>query len=445
MTLSREIVDAYWSLGPLPRPVMEAARIALADGLGVMTAAVALEPATAPFLNHAMAMGGAGPSRIIGGKCAVAAPMAALANGALAHALDFEDTFEAGMIHPNASLIPAVLALAEAEKSGGGVILKALAIGCDFACRLSLALDGDPAQRGWYHPPILSGLGATLGAAHLAGLNEQRAVDALGLFAAQFMLGDELKRSPQSHLRAVREGLAARAAVESVLLARAGVRAVEQPLEGRSGVFAQLTGKGPKEQTLIKELGTRFAGPSVAIKRWPSCRGTHSAIIAALALKQKGVSPATIARVEVTATPPNDMLFVPRQSRVAPATAIDAKFSIPFVFAAAMMRDEVDLGAFSEAPRRDAAILDLAQRVELRELVPSARFEARYEIELMDGARHVEQVETVPEWRTAEVQLHDLKPKLANCLGAAAVDVGAFLDAVGNLEVSGLEPLMRLL
>ncbi|MHA6299999.1 MmgE/PrpD family protein [Devosia sp. CAU 1758] len=445
MTLSRQIVDAYWSVDRLDRPIIEAARIALADGLGVMAAAVSLEPATAPFLDHAMAMGGSGPARIIGRGCSVTAPMAALANGALAHALDFEDTFEAGMIHPNASLIPAVLSLAQMEASDGPRVLKSLALGCDFACRLSLALDGDPAQRGWYHPPILSGLGATLGAAYLLGLTGQQAVDALGLFIAQFMLGDELKRSPRSHLRAVRESLAARAAVESVLLARAGVRAVEQPLEGRSGVFAQLTRNGPLEQALLDSLGVHFAGPSVAVKRWPSCRGTHSAIVAAQTFRRKGVLAGSIARVDVTATPPNDMLFLPRQSRIAPATSIDAKFSIPYVFAAAMTRDTVDLGAFAEAVRGDAAILDLARKVEMRELVTSAGFEARYEIALLDGTRLVETVIAVPEWRTADMQLTDLAPKLGNCLGIVGVDVGAFLDAVRSIETNGVAPLIEFL
>lgn len=445
MTLSRHVVEGYWSTRQMERPVMDAARIALADGLGVMAAAVALEPATAPFLDHAVATGGAGPARIIGRARSVVAPMAALANGALAHALDFEDTFEAGMIHPNASLIPVVLALAQAEGTAGSHVLKALAVGCDFACRLSRALDGDPAQRGWYHPPILSGLGATLGAAYLLGISEQQAVDALGLFAAQFMLGDELKRSPQSHLRAVREGLAARAAVEAVLLARAGVRAVEQPLEGRSGVFAQLTGKGPQENALSDDLGIQFAGPSVAVKRWPSCRGTHSAILAAQALREKGVSAASIARVEVTATPPNDMLFVPRESRVAPSTAIDAKFSIPYVFAVAMTRDEVDLGAFGDAPRGDAGILQIARRVEMRELVASTAFEARYDVDLVNGTRLVEEVVAVPEWRTSEMQLSDLGPKLGNCLGIAGVDLDAFLGAVRSIETNGVRPLMQLL
>src|SRR5690554_6738675 len=244
MSLSRDVIDRYWDLvgQPLDASACQAARIALADGLAVMIAAARLEPATQPFAAYATGDGEQGRSTIVATGEKRSAVSAALANGALAHALDFEDTFEAGMIHPNASLIPAVLALAQSESASGQDLIDALVIGCDFSCRLSLALDGDPAKRGWYHPPILSGLGATLGAAWLARLTGQQAVDALGLFAAQFMLGDELKRSPDSHLRAVREGFAARAAVEAVLLARHGVRAVDAPLEGRSGVFALLSG-----------------------------------------------------------------------------------------------------------------------------------------------------------------------------------------------------------
>src|SRR5690606_25881605 len=272
--------------------------------------------------------------------------MAALGNGALAHAIDFEDTFEEGKIHPNASLIPAVLALAEAEGATGAEVIRALALGCDFACRLSLALDGDPAERGWYHPPILSGLGATLGCCLLLDLSADTALNALGLFAAQFMLADELKRSPLSHLRAVREGLAARAAVEAALLARAGVVAVEQPLEGPGGVFPILTGNAPR-QSAFAGIGRHFYGPEVGVKQWPSCRGTHSAIVAAQRLRDRGVTPSAVTQVTVAVSPPNDMLFVPRQQRIAPRTAIDGKFSLPFVFATALEHGAVDLASFT--------------------------------------------------------------------------------------------------
>lgn len=446
MSLSGAIADAYWAVEGTDSGVADAARICLADGLAVMAAAVALEPVVMPFLDHADALGGAGRAKIIGRDRLVSAPMAALANGALAHALDFEDTFEAGKIHPNASLIPAVLALAQAEGASGGAVIRALGIGCDFACRLSLALVDDPAQRGWYHPPILSGLGATLGAAALLGLTARQAVDALGLFASQFTLSDELKRSPESHLRAVREGLAARAAVESVLLARAGVRAVEHPLEGPSGVFAMLSGRGPDPRALLADIGRSFHGPAVAIKRWPCCRGTHSAIVAAQRFRGRGINPDSIARVEVVATPPNDMLFVPVENRVAPRSAIDAKFSIPFVFATAMETGEVSLDSFVPDRLRHPQTLVLSRKVSMHSLEQTDAFESQFVLTMKDGTRFEETITAIAPWRSGGLMLSDLAVKVQPCLAhhGAGAEV-PFLAAVAAIEKDGVDPIMALL
>lgn len=449
MISSRAVIERYWSVldRPLDKNALAAAQIALADGLAVMVAAVDLEPAAQPFADHATALGGTGRASIIGTGGKSSAPLAALANGALAHALDFEDTFEAGMIHPNASLVPAVLALAESERAEGGTVLRALALGCDFACRLSLSLDGDPAQKGWYHPPILSGLGATLGAAVIAQLTEQQMLDALGLFAAQFMLSDELKRSPQSHLRAVREGLAARAAVEAVLLARHGVRALDHPLEGQSGVFHLLTGAPPRSGPMLDGLGEQLYGPAVALKRWPCCRGTHSAIMAARALRDKGVAPEAIARVEVVVTPPNDMLFGPGPQASVPRTPIGAKFSIPFVFAQTIKHGTIALNSFSHSHLADPQIIALAGRVKMASLERDAGFDAIYEVSLANGAVHRETIAQVPIWRTADVTLDDLWPKVGDCFRARgrSMSLEAYFAAIARLDQDGVEPLMALL
>jgi 2-methylcitrate dehydratase PrpD len=380
VSLTRSIVEGYLQAmaAGVDRPALEAAVISLADALAVMVAATALEPAVRPFMAYAGASG-SGPSTLIRQNVSVSPVFAALGNGALAHAIDYEDTFEEGMVHPNASLVPALLALAESEGASGKDVLAALALGCDFSCRVSLALDGDPARRGWYHPPILAGLGATLGSALLLRLDADGIRNALGLFALQFMLGDELKRSPKSDLRAVREGFAARAAVEAALLARAGVEAVEEPLEGKSGVFALLTGHPPKAEAFAT-VGTVFHGPDVGIKRWPSCRGTHSAILAAQALRARGVTSADIASVSVQVGPPNDMLFVPRAQRIAPQTAIDGKFSIPFVFAVVMETGDLTLASFTDEQLRSPKTLALAERVTMSEHPVPGGAEAIYTI-----------------------------------------------------------------
>jgi Uncharacterized protein involved in propionate catabolism len=446
MTPSRAIAEAYLAArSAIGDEARHAATIALADGLAVIIAATGLEPAVKPFMTHAAALG-AGDATLIGQGASASPVAAALANGALAHAVDFEDTFETGKIHPNASLIPAVLALAESEAANGEAIIGALALGCDFACRLSLALDGDPARRGWYHPPILSGLGATLGCSLLLSLDAAQTVSAFGLFLSQFLLPDELKRSPRSHLRAVREGLAARAAVDSALLARAGVVAVEQPLEGQSGLFALLTGSGPRPGA-FDDIGSSFFGPDVGIKRWPACRGTHSAIVVAQRLKARGVIMDDIAGVAVTVSPPNDMLFVPHAQRICPQTAIDAKFSIPFVFSAAMADDDVQLASFAPARLADERLLRLAAAVEMAGMLGPDGPEAVYEVTLRGGEVLSEPVEPLPAWPAGSLALDDLRSKITACIAAGKVAIApeTFLKLVADVVRAGASPLMSAL
>jgi 2-methylcitrate dehydratase PrpD len=419
MSLTLLIAERYLDVAArgVDRPALEAARIALADALAVMVAATGLEPRVRPFMAHAT-VSGSGPSTLIGENLKVSPIFAALANGALAHAIDFEDTFEEGMVHPNASLVPAVLALAESEKSSAGDVLAAMALGCDFSCRASLALDGDPAQRGWYHPPILAGLGAVLGAALLVKLDADGIRNALGLFIGQFMLGDELKRSPRSDLRAVREGFAARAAVEAALLARAGVEAVETPIEGPSGLFAMLTANPPEAQAF-----------------------------AALAFRRKGIIGKDIAAVGVQVGPPNDMLFVPRSQRIAPQTAIDGKFSIPFVFASVMEAGDLTLGSFSPSHLRAPETLALAARVTMSAQPVTEGAEAIYTIETKAGKTLHETIDAVPIWRTRDMALSDLAPKLETCFNSASrpPDPSLFLAAMANFESQPVTALMSLL
>jgi 2-methylcitrate dehydratase PrpD len=446
MISSLDITNSYLvARSAIDAGARRAAKVALADGLGVMVAATGLEPAVKPFMAHAAALG-QGAATLIGQGATASPVAAALANGALAHALDLEDTFERGKIHPNAALIPAVLALAESENACGDDLLAAMVLGCDFACRLSLALDGDPAQRGWYHPPILSGLGATLGCCTLLALDAEATVSALGLFLAQFLLSDDLKRSPRSHLRAVREGFGARAAVEAALLARAGVLAVDQPLEGQSGLFALLTGKPPRADA-FEAIGQRFHGPDVGIKRWPSCRGTHTAVLAACALRNRGIVSSDIEAVSVEVGPPNDMLFVPRAQRIEPQTAIDAKFSIPFVFASALETGDLTLASFAPDRLRRSSTLALAARVSMADTPAPDGTEATYTVEVRGGGSVREVVDTVPVWRTGDLSPADLSPKLGVCLRASMrrPDLPAFLSAVAGLESQAISSLTRLL
>ena len=291
--------------------------------------------------------------------------MAALANGAMAHALDYEDAFDGAPLHPNASLVAALLAEAEAI---GGVsgrdFLAAMAVGCDFTCRLGLSLKTDPASLGWYPPPILGAFGATVAVARLHRLGPQQMLDALSLTLCQATCPGEIKYSPDSTIRAVRDAFPAQAAVQSARLAAAGVRGFQEPLEGKAGFF-RLYGEDDYDvRVLTTGLGSTFNGEQVSFKIWPSCRGTHAFIEAALALvAEHDLKADQIDRVRLSAGPVQTMLMEPRGQKPAPQSPINAKFSLPFTVGAALTKGRITLDDFTPEALSDRETLAMAERV----------------------------------------------------------------------------------
>ncbi|MEE8489422.1 MAG: MmgE/PrpD family protein, partial [Acidimicrobiia bacterium] len=110
----------------------------IVDNLGVSIAAVD-EPTVGIVANTVMGRGGAPESSVIGTDVKIPATSAALVNGTMAHALDFDDTHLPSVLHPSASVVPAALAVAEAEGSAGADVASAIAIGIELTCRLGMA------------------------------------------------------------------------------------------------------------------------------------------------------------------------------------------------------------------------------------------------------------------------------------------------------------------
>jgi 2-methylcitrate dehydratase PrpD len=364
------------SFGALPGATVHATRRALLDGLGVMLAATRLAPEAGPFHDRAVADGGTPESRLLASGARVPASAAAFANGALAHALDFGDTYDAGPAHPNAALIPALLALADANPGiDGGQLLTAMAAGSDLACRMSRAPARPYEEGGWYPPPLFGAVAAAAGCAKLIGLDGDGIVQAMGLAMCQASFPGEIKHDGRTQLRAVREAFAARAAVSAALLARDGVRGFEAPLEGKAGFFALYGGGGFDRAMLLDRLGERFLGDDVSFKPWPSCRGTHAYIEAALALRET-IGGREIASIEAEIGPVQEMLMAPLAAKAAPASAIDAKFSIPFTTAHALVHGVVDLDSFGPEARADHDVLAMAAKVIARSNPAWGRTEA---------------------------------------------------------------------
>ncbi len=420
-----------------------AAKRVVLDATGVMLSASGMADACVPFVELARASG-QGTAAILGTGYRVPPAAAALANGSFAHALDFEDAFDPSPGHPNASLMPALLALSQSEGPVSGErFLTALAVGCDVACRMALATEQRLEKRGWYPPPIYAGYGAAAGAANLLGLDARQVRDALSFSLCQVTMPGELKYSADTQLRAVREAFPAQAAVNSVLLARAGLRGLEQPLEGRSGFYALYADGKFSAHTLANRLGEKFWIEDLTFKPWPSCRGTHAFIEMALEMQQKhAIAPTDIERMVCAVGEYGSMLFEPENARKQPPTAIEAKFSIPFTLGLALTRGKVALDDFGADDLRDPQVLALAAKAQPDYGSDGNRPSdagGKLTIILKSGEAHTMSVENPRGCPDNPLSDEQLVAKFIDCAGRArrpldAAGAARLADAIMSLE-----------
>ena len=418
--LARHVAEVgFDALAPA---AVAATKRSLLDALGVTLAASSLGEGVGAFVSLAREAGGAAQSTLIGFGDKAPVGAAALTNGAMAHALDFEDAYDGVPVHPNAATIPAALAIAESlPQASGKQLILAIATGCDLVCRLGLALTESIDDNGWYPPPILGAFGATAAAAKLLGLDASQMLDAFSLTLCQATCSGELKYSPASTIRAVRDAFATQAGTQSALLAQRGVRGFDRPFEGKAGFYALYAHGNYDADVLLGDLGRRFAGERISFKPWPSCRGTHALIEGALDIARcEALRAADIAAIRMTGSPTQRMLDQPAAQKRRPATAIDAKFSLPFTVATALLHGGVKLQHFFPEALADAAVIDLASRMSFAVDASYGMTGGRIEIHHRDGrvfSRRIDQPYGHPSNPLSE---QDLLAKFADCAAYAA-------------------------
>ncbi|MBQ5415163.1 MAG: MmgE/PrpD family protein, partial [Firmicutes bacterium] len=290
----------------IPQEVLDNQKTVLTDSIGVMSAATTLEPATRPFMEYALES--AGPSSVIGTGRKSTPVLAAMANGALIHALDYEDGHDISHAHPNTASIPSILAFAEAEGKSGKEVLAALVIASEIAVRLKSCLTGnDLRDCGWYSPPMFAAYGAVLGIARLLGFSRELALDALSICMTQISLPGQSARSKASVLRGIREALSAKAAAYGAEMARRGVRArMDEPFEGEFGLFMSCFRNMYDPEIIFDGLGERWECAALRFKAWPCCGTSHGVVDALTRLKKaESISPEEVKRVHLYVNKPH--------------------------------------------------------------------------------------------------------------------------------------------
>jgi 2-methylcitrate dehydratase PrpD len=357
------------SFDVLPDDVRAAAPQRVLDIVGLGLAALDMDTSQA-VRRWALSQGGAPQSVLLGGGRAPAA-QAAMVNGTLAHSLDYDDTHLPSVLHPSASVVPAALAAAELTGSSGPQLLAAVAVGVEVCVRLGMAgYDREAGQstffeRGQHATSICGAVGSAAAAAMLLGLSEDQVAHAMGLSVSMGSGVLEANRNGGS-VKRLHCGWAAHAGVVAAELAAAGFTAPPTVLEGRFGFFeAWLSGRFSAEE-VTAGLGAEWALPGLHYKPYPANHFTHAAVDAALRLREQGVRPEHVESVEIAvAAPTVRTIGEPIDAKRRPPSGYNAKFSGPFVFAAALHGGSglgVGLDDFTDEKAQDPSYLALMDR-----------------------------------------------------------------------------------
>lgn len=418
-------------LADIPGPVVEAAKLHFADALGVGLAASTV-PLSAPWTEAAGRIGGVGPATALGRAEGLSATAAALANGALIHSLEYDDTHVRSVVHGSAVAAPTALAAAEAARAGGERLLAGYVAAWEVMIRLGLAAPGAYQANGFQVSAVGGALGAAAGAAGVAGLDEDRAVAALGIAGSQAS-GLMAFLEDGSTVKALHPGWAAHTGVAAAELARAGMTGPESILEARFGflaTFARDPQAPDRLDRLLADLGEAWHLPEAAFKLYPCCHYIHPFLEATEALSG-GVSREEIAGITCHVPPPMAPLICePWERRQHPASGYDGKWGLAYCLAALLTTGRVAVETFARPP--DAAVVAFARRIDWQPMERHdfpARFEALVEMRLADGTTRSRRVDSV-------------RGDADRPIGRAEVEA-KFLDNAGRALAPG--PAARLL
>lgn len=335
---------ATFSAADIPSSALAEVPRALLDLAGV-TVIGYTEPAGQRIRSYVRAQGGQGSSTLLGGNARLPPTMAALANGTAGHAFDFDDIgVRAG--HVSVSMMPAVLAVAEAFDLSGSAFADAMVIGYEVASRMTRLYDDSidgPYRFGFHKPSTYAVFGGAAAVSRLLGLDATQVQNALGIAASQT---GGLRVNFGTMTKPMHAGVACRTAVEAALLAADGFTASDVAIEGRFGWYDTICRGEGDLSGVVADLGKTFAvEEGMRFKLYPSCGANHSAIEVMLDLvSAHDLDVSEIVSVDVAVDPRNlDVLVY-----AWPRTGLEGKFSLAYNVAAALVDRAVTVRTFTD-------------------------------------------------------------------------------------------------
>jgi 2-methylcitrate dehydratase PrpD len=440
MSLSRQLAERIVALRyeDLPAAAIEWGTIAMLDTVGV-TLAGSVE--TAPRVVEEILEAGSGPSLIFGSRRRAGCLDAALINGTAAHALDFDNATNTMFGHASATMIPALLAAGEAYGGTGRDVLVAHAVGFETGARLGRGLNMHHYEKGWHPTSTLGVFSVTAACAHLLKLSVPQTATALALCTS---LAAGIKANFGTMTKPLHVGNCARSGLMAALLARKGFTANSDAFEHTQGFFNVFNGPGNYDVSRILDgWGEPFdiVSPGACYKQYPCCASTHAAVDATLSLvRTHGPFDAkAIARVDSWTSAQR----LAHTDRPVPMSALDAKFSVQYCVARALLHGNVRIEHLEGDAYLDPLVRSLLPRIHAAPYTavqfPTGNpVAAEVKITLADGKTFSAKVDR-PLGRTSHnpIAPESMQAKFVNCASRVLAPhaVVAAAETIGKFEM----------
>lgn len=382
--------------------------------------------------------GGEGPCTILGQGERRPAYTAALINGAMGHALDYDDVIFMG--HPSAPVAPAVLALAELRQASGRDLLTAFVAGFESECRVSRYVGPSHYAKGWHSTATLGTFGAAAASGHLLKLTAPQMQHALGLAAAQ---AAGLKSMFGTMTKPFHAGHAAECGLRAARLAARGFTANPHAIEAEQG-FGDTQSSGVDAAAALADPPGGFYVPDTLFKYHAACYLTHSSIEAASALRRLingDVDAIASAVIRV------DRGHLRVCNIAAPQTGLECKFSLRMTATMALSgEDTSDERLYSDATAARADLVALRDRMSVE---PSSKGTlSAVELTLADGRTLSDSVDVGQPLRDLDAQQEKLERKFRSLVEPAfgAARTRDLIAAIAEIDAcERIADLSRLL
>ena len=420
----------------LPGPVIQRAKDAIADTIAAIGFGAGL-PWSRIILDYVRRRGAGGKSRIlIPGGALAQAPMAAFANGALAHAFEMDNlTWPNTGVHPGATVLPPALAVAQERGIGGRELIVAFVAGAEVMIRIGRASRHNNEGRGFHAPGTTGPFGGAVAVGRLLKFDAERMTSAMGIAGSLACGLLEFARSGRGAMvKRLHLGRAAESGVLAASLAADGFAGPPSVLEGPFGFLNVYCGEHDVA-ALTRGLGEDYATLRIMLKRFPIHITSHTSVQAVEDLRREhGYNGADVASIHIAGN--SKMATI--NNIPAPADLMMAQYSLPFCVALAHYRNARDPASFSARSLNDAAIRALAERVTIsvaKEARHGHTLAATVIVRLKDGrvlARRVADFKGTPEQPLDRAEMREKFLLLTRHCDRAAME--RLFERLQNLE-----------